>query len=72
MSPAPATNQRIWAIDTDRNIKVDYEQLVWKDNYVSGFDVEVGNTVAMQKGDAIQQLATKIHDLAAAAEHPEV
>ena len=33
-SPAPAIDQRIWATDTDRDIKVDYEQLVWKRNDV--------------------------------------
>jgi hypothetical protein len=56
-SPAPAIDQRIWAIDTDRDIKVDYEQLVWKGNDVLGLDVEVGNTVAMQKCDTLYQLA---------------
>jgi len=36
---------------------------------VLGLDVEVGNTVAMQKCDTLYQLATEIHNLA--AKHPE-
>ena len=62
-------DQRIWAIDTDRDIKVDYKQLVSKGNDVLGFDVEVGNTAAMQKYDTLYQLSTEIHNLV--AKHPE-
>jgi len=62
-------DQRIWAIDTDRDIKVDYKQLVSKGNDVLGFDVEVGNAVAMQKCDTLYQLSAEIHNLA--AKHPE-
>ena len=54
-SPAPAIDQRIRAIDADRDIKVDYEQLVWKGDDVLGLDVEVGNIVAMQKCDTLYQ-----------------
>jgi hypothetical protein len=68
-SPAPATDQRTWAFDTDRDIEVDYRQLVSKGNDVLGLDVEVGNTVAMQKCDTLYQLGTEIHNLA--AKHPE-
>ena len=48
-SPAPAIDQCIWAIDTDRDIKVDYEQSVSKDNNVLGLDVKVSDTTAMEK-----------------------
>jgi hypothetical protein len=68
-SPAPTIDQRIWAIDTDRDIKVDYEQLVGTGNDVLGLDVEVGNIVVMQKSDTLYQLLTEIHNLA--AKHPE-
>jgi hypothetical protein len=68
-SPAPAIYQRIWAIDTDRDIKVNYEQLVWKGNDVWGLDVEVGNTVAMLKRDTLHQLVTEI--IYVVAKHPE-
>jgi hypothetical protein len=68
-SPAPAIDQRIWSIDTDGEIKVDYEQLVWKGNDVLGLDVEVGDTMAMQKCDTLYQLLTEIHNLS--AKHPE-
>jgi len=56
-------------IDTDRDIKVDYEQLVSKGNDVLGLDVEMGNTMAMQKCDTLYQLPTEIHNVA--AKHPE-
>jgi len=62
-SPAPAIDQRIWAIDTDRDVEVDYEQLVWNDNDIWGLDVEVGNTLAMQKCDTLYQLPTEIHNV---------
>jgi hypothetical protein len=62
-SPAPAIDQRRWAIDTDRDVKVDYEQLVWSDNDVLGLDVEVGNSAAMQKCDTLYQLLTEIHNV---------
>jgi hypothetical protein len=68
-SPAPAIDQRRWAIDTDRDVKVDYEQLVSKDNDVLGLDVEVGNTLAMQKCDTLYQLLTEIHNVV--VNHPE-
>jgi hypothetical protein len=59
--------QRIWAIDTDGEVEVDYEQSVSIgnsiDNDVSGFDVEVGNAMAMQKCDTFYQLSTQIHDI---------
>jgi hypothetical protein len=64
-SPAPAINQGIWAIDTDRDIEVDYEQSIWMGNNVLGLDVKVGNTMAMQKCDTLYQLLAKIHNLAA-------
>jgi protein gp37 len=57
--------QRFWAIDTDRDIEVDYEQSVWTGNNVLWLDVEVGNTAAMQKCDTLYQLPAKIHNLAA-------
>jgi hypothetical protein len=64
-SPAPAIDQRIWAIDTDRDVEIDYEQSVFKNDYVSGLDVEMSNITAMQKCDALYQLATKIRALVA-------
>ena len=64
-SPTPAINQDIWAIDMDRDIEVNYEQSIWTGNDVLGLDVEVGNTMAMQKCDTLYQLLTKIHNLAA-------
>jgi hypothetical protein len=68
-SPAPAIDQRTWATDTDRDIKVDYKQLVLMGDNVLGLNVEVGNTVAMQKCDALCQLATEVYNLT--AKHPE-
>jgi hypothetical protein len=62
-SPAPAIDQRRWAIDTDRDVEVDYEQFVSNDNDVLGLDVEVGNTLAMQKCDTLYQLLTEIHNV---------
>ena len=70
-SPAPAIDQRIWSIDTDRDIKVDYEQSVSKDNDVLGLYVEVGNTAAMQKCDTLYQLMTQIQNLALIRKVPE-
>jgi hypothetical protein len=67
--PAPAIDQRIWATDTDRDIKVDFEQLVWKGSDVFGLDVEAGNTVAMQKCDTLYRLLTEISNLAT-KQHP--
>ena len=41
-SPEPLINQLIWAIDTDRNIKVDYVQMASaSDNDVSGLDIKI-------------------------------
>ena len=68
-SPAPTIDQHIWAIDTDRDIKIDYKQLVFKGNYVLGLDVEVGNMASMQTRDAINQLVTEIRTLV--AKYPE-
>ena len=50
-------------------IKVDYEPFVLKGDDVLRLDVDVGNTVAMQKCDALHQLATEIRNLA--EKHPE-
>jgi hypothetical protein len=67
-SPAPAIGQRRWAIDTDRDVEVDYEQFFWKDDDVLGLDVKVGNTLAVQKCDTLYQLPTEIHSVV--ANHP--
>ena len=41
------------------------KQLVLKASDIWRLDVEMGNTVAMQKGDTLYQLATEIHNLSA-------
>lgn len=64
-SPAPAIDQHIWAIDVDRDIKVNYEQSVFMGDHVLRLDVEVGDITAMQICDAIHQLATEIRTLVA-------
>jgi hypothetical protein len=64
-SPEPLINQLIWAIDTDRNIKVDYVQMASaSDNDVSGLDIEMGNPVFMKKCDTVYQLLSEISNLA--------
>jgi hypothetical protein len=64
-SPDKPINQLIWAIDTDRNIKVDDVQLASaSDNDVSGLDIEVGNAIFMKKYNAVHQLPTEISNLA--------
>jgi hypothetical protein len=70
-SPAPAIDQRIWAINTgrDTNLKVDNEQSVFMGDYVLRLDVEVGNITAIQVCDTLYQLATEIRILV--AEHLE-
>jgi hypothetical protein len=63
--PDPLINQLIWAIDTDRNIEVDYVKMaLTSDNDVSGLDIEMGNPIFMKKCDAVHQLPTEISNLA--------
>jgi hypothetical protein len=49
----------------DRDVEIYFEQSGFKNDYVSGLDVEMSNITAMQKCDALYQLATEVRTLVA-------